>query len=241
MATATQNKIRIRLKAYDHSAIETAAKEIVETATRTGATVSGPVPLPTEKNVYCRDPVAVQGQGLAGALRDPDPQAPHRHPPADARRRSTRCSDSTTCPRASTSRSAWRADDGRDPRPQARHDAGLLRRRPRRARHRARGRAVSRHRDPHPRARRLRGRAARLRRDEGEAPQQARARPPAQGRRRRRSKHLVEFRDEAGELQVGETVTVEAFSPGTRSRSPGPPRARASRARSSATASPAAP
>ena len=53
MATPTQNKIRIRLKAYDHSAIETAAKEIVETATRTGATVSGPVPLPTEKNIYC--------------------------------------------------------------------------------------------------------------------------------------------------------------------------------------------
>ena len=50
---AAQNKIRIRLKAYDASAIETAAKEIVETATRTGATVSGPVPLPTEKNVYC--------------------------------------------------------------------------------------------------------------------------------------------------------------------------------------------
>ena len=50
---ATQNKIRIRLKAYDTSAIESAAKEIVETATRTGATVSGPVPLPTEKNVYC--------------------------------------------------------------------------------------------------------------------------------------------------------------------------------------------
>jgi small subunit ribosomal protein S10 len=53
MATTTENKIRIRLKAYDHSAIETAAKEIVDTATRTGATVSGPVPLPTEKNVYC--------------------------------------------------------------------------------------------------------------------------------------------------------------------------------------------
>jgi small subunit ribosomal protein S10 len=47
-----QSKIRIRLKAYDHSAIETAAKEIVETATRTGATVSGPVPLPTDRNVY---------------------------------------------------------------------------------------------------------------------------------------------------------------------------------------------
>ena len=52
MAAVAQNKIRIRLKAYDSSAIETAAKEIVETATRTGATVSGPVPLPTEKNVY---------------------------------------------------------------------------------------------------------------------------------------------------------------------------------------------
>jgi small subunit ribosomal protein S10 len=52
-AAVTQNKIRIRLKAYDHSAIEAAAKEIVETAERTGATVAGPVPLPTEKNVYC--------------------------------------------------------------------------------------------------------------------------------------------------------------------------------------------
>jgi small subunit ribosomal protein S10 len=53
VATIAQNKIRIRLKSYDHTAIETAAKEIVETAQRTGATVSGPVPLPTEKNVYC--------------------------------------------------------------------------------------------------------------------------------------------------------------------------------------------
>ena len=53
MATLTQNKIRIRLKAYESSAIEQAAREIVETAQRTGASVSGPVPLPTEKNVYC--------------------------------------------------------------------------------------------------------------------------------------------------------------------------------------------
>ena len=53
MATATQNKIRIRLKAYDHSAIETAAKEIVETARRTGARIAGPVPLPTEKSIFC--------------------------------------------------------------------------------------------------------------------------------------------------------------------------------------------
>src|SRR6478609_3826466 len=53
MAAITQNKIRIRLKAYDHEAIEAAAKEIVQTAERTGATFSCPVPLPTEKNVYC--------------------------------------------------------------------------------------------------------------------------------------------------------------------------------------------
>src|SRR4051812_24706162 len=52
MAAIAQNKIRIRLKAYDHEAIDRAAAEIVDTATRTGATVSGPVPLPTDKNVY---------------------------------------------------------------------------------------------------------------------------------------------------------------------------------------------
>jgi small subunit ribosomal protein S10 len=52
LAAIPQNKIRIRLKAYDHEAIDRAAAEIVETAERTGATVSGPVPLPTEKNVY---------------------------------------------------------------------------------------------------------------------------------------------------------------------------------------------
>jgi small subunit ribosomal protein S10 len=48
-----QQKIRIRLKGYDHTLLDRSAKDIVETATRTGATVSGPVPLPTEKNVYC--------------------------------------------------------------------------------------------------------------------------------------------------------------------------------------------
>ncbi len=48
-----QQKIRIRLKGYDHSQLDQSAKQIVETATRTGATISGPVPLPTEKNVYC--------------------------------------------------------------------------------------------------------------------------------------------------------------------------------------------
>ena len=42
MAAITQNTIRIRLKAYDSEAIEAAAKEIVQTAERTGATISGP-------------------------------------------------------------------------------------------------------------------------------------------------------------------------------------------------------
>src|SRR4051794_12591393 len=53
MSAIAAQKIRIRLKAYDHDAIDRAAREIVETAERTGASVSGPVPLPTEKNVYC--------------------------------------------------------------------------------------------------------------------------------------------------------------------------------------------
>ncbi len=44
-------KIRIRLKAYEHRTLDTAAGKIVETATRTGATVAGPVPLPTERPV----------------------------------------------------------------------------------------------------------------------------------------------------------------------------------------------
>ena len=44
-------KIRIRLKAYDHTLIDQAAEKIVETAKRTGATVSGPIPLPTEKEI----------------------------------------------------------------------------------------------------------------------------------------------------------------------------------------------
>jgi small subunit ribosomal protein S10 len=46
-------KIRIRLKAYDHEVIDSSARKIVDTVVRTGATVAGPVPLPTEKNVFC--------------------------------------------------------------------------------------------------------------------------------------------------------------------------------------------
>ena len=48
---AVKEKIRIRLKGYDHNLVDKAAEKIVETAKRTGAQVSGPVPLPTEKEI----------------------------------------------------------------------------------------------------------------------------------------------------------------------------------------------
>ena len=48
---AQKQMIRIRLKAYDHQVIDQSAEKIVETAKRTGAEVSGPIPLPTKKEV----------------------------------------------------------------------------------------------------------------------------------------------------------------------------------------------
>ena len=48
---ANAEKIRIRLKAYDHELIDQSAEKIVETAKRSGAKVSGPIPLPTEKEI----------------------------------------------------------------------------------------------------------------------------------------------------------------------------------------------
>ncbi len=52
LATKKQQKIRIRLKAYDHKSLDHCAAKIVETAKKTGAMVSGPIPLPTEKSIY---------------------------------------------------------------------------------------------------------------------------------------------------------------------------------------------
>ena len=49
---AKQQTIRIRLKAYDHKALDQSALKIVDTAKRTGASVSGPIPLPTERNIF---------------------------------------------------------------------------------------------------------------------------------------------------------------------------------------------
>ena len=56
MATSNQNvgseKIRIRLKAYDYVVLDQSAEKIVDTAKKTGAKVSGPIPLPTEREVF---------------------------------------------------------------------------------------------------------------------------------------------------------------------------------------------
>lgn len=46
-----KQKIRIRLKAFDHQLLDQSAEKIVETAKRTGASVSGPIPLPTDKEI----------------------------------------------------------------------------------------------------------------------------------------------------------------------------------------------
>lgn len=61
---AVKEKIRIRIKGYDHQVVDQAAEKIVQTAKRTGARVSGPVPLPTEKQIVTilRAVHQVQGQ-----------------------------------------------------------------------------------------------------------------------------------------------------------------------------------
>jgi small subunit ribosomal protein S10 len=47
-----QQRIRIKIKAYDNKVIDQSARQIVDTAQRSGATVAGPIPLPTEKHKY---------------------------------------------------------------------------------------------------------------------------------------------------------------------------------------------
>ena len=53
MSTPATQKIRIKLKAYDHKLLDHSAMEIVQTAKQTGARVAGPIPLPTKINKYC--------------------------------------------------------------------------------------------------------------------------------------------------------------------------------------------
>lgn len=49
---AKQTNIRVRLKAYDHKVLDVSVAKIIEAATKTGAKIVGPIPLPTEKQVY---------------------------------------------------------------------------------------------------------------------------------------------------------------------------------------------
>ncbi len=67
MATGTKQRIRIRLKAYDHRILDQSAMQIVDTAQQTGARVSGPVPLPTEfhspQRKGCRGQSPCRGAG----------------------------------------------------------------------------------------------------------------------------------------------------------------------------------
>ena len=51
--TAKRSRIRVCLKAYDHKLIDSSALKIVENSKRTDATVSGPIPLPTKRRIYC--------------------------------------------------------------------------------------------------------------------------------------------------------------------------------------------
>jgi small subunit ribosomal protein S10 len=53
MTNLQQQKIRIRLKAFDHRLLDTSCEKIVETAKRTSASAVGPIPLPTRRRIYC--------------------------------------------------------------------------------------------------------------------------------------------------------------------------------------------
>ena len=50
---ASKQKIRIRLRGYDHELVDKSTQKIVDTAQKTGAKVAGPIPLPTERSLYC--------------------------------------------------------------------------------------------------------------------------------------------------------------------------------------------
>ena len=64
---ANAQRIRIRLKAFDHRMLDQSAIDIVETAKRTGARVAGPIPLPTLIEIY-REPFAARRQEIDGPI-----------------------------------------------------------------------------------------------------------------------------------------------------------------------------
>ena len=57
-----KDKVRIRLKAFDHRILDQSAAKIVTTAKQTGARISGPVPLPTRKEIFC----VIRGPNMSG-------------------------------------------------------------------------------------------------------------------------------------------------------------------------------
>jgi elongation factor Tu len=82
--------IRIRLKAYDHRVLDNSTKEIVNTAKRTGATVRGPIPLPTISSASPSTARRTSTRKVARAVRNPHASSAARHRRADARRPWTR-------------------------------------------------------------------------------------------------------------------------------------------------------
>lgn len=68
IATDMDQSIRIRLKAFDHRVLDFSTREIVNTAKRTGATVRGPIPLPTLIEKVHREPLAARRQEVARAV-----------------------------------------------------------------------------------------------------------------------------------------------------------------------------
>ena len=78
---ANQEMIRIRLKAYDHQLIDSSAEKIVETAKRNGASVSGPIPLPTRKEIV----TILRAQNPQASDRYSQPQPEDRGSPHGSR------------------------------------------------------------------------------------------------------------------------------------------------------------
>ena len=97
-------KIRIRLKSYDHEVIDSSARKIVDTVQRAGATVVGPVPLPTEKNVF----VVIRSPHKYKDSREQFEMRTHKRLIASSTRllRPSIRSCVSICPRMSTSRSS---------------------------------------------------------------------------------------------------------------------------------------
>jgi len=75
----TGQRIRIRLKGFDHRMLDQSSLDIVETAKRTGAKVSGPIPLPTRIERFNCESFAARRQEEHGAVRSAHAQAPARH------------------------------------------------------------------------------------------------------------------------------------------------------------------